>query len=83
MEEGSYHKFKHSFLVNEDLKSILLTTGDRELVEASPYDRIWGVGFGEGGAEENGEMGLNLLGNALIKARERIKLEIHSWYTML
>jgi ribA/ribD-fused uncharacterized protein len=40
VEEGSYHKFKHSLLETEDLKAMLLATGDRELVEASPVDRI-------------------------------------------
>jgi ribA/ribD-fused uncharacterized protein len=47
VEEGSYYKFKHSLLEMEDLKAKLLATGDRELVETSPVDRIWGVGFGE------------------------------------
>lgn len=28
-----------------DLRKILLATKDRILVEASPYDRIWGVGL--------------------------------------
>ena len=31
------------FSQNEDLKQILLETGDRILVEGSPYDKIWGV----------------------------------------
>lgn len=76
VEEGSYHKFKHSLLEKEDLKAMLLSTGDRELVEASPYDRIWGVGFGEKDAEKNrNKWGLNLLGKALTKTRQRIRDE--------
>jgi len=76
VEEGSYHKFKHSLLETEDLKAKLLATGDRELVETSPVDRIWGVGFGEEDAEENREKwGLNLLGKALTRARQRIREE--------
>jgi len=55
------------------LKSMLMRTGDRELVEASPMDRIWGVGFGEKNAESQRERwGLNLLGKALMEARSRI-----------
>jgi len=49
------------------------------LVEASPFDRIWGVGFGEEDAKENREKcGLNLLGKSLRRARQRISEEVHS-----
>lgn len=33
------------FSQNQKLKDFLLGTGDRILVEASPYDRIWGIGL--------------------------------------
>jgi len=46
VRDGCYHKFVNSLLKEEDLKAQLLKTGDRELVEASPMDRIWGVGYG-------------------------------------
>jgi ribA/ribD-fused uncharacterized protein len=76
VEEGSYHKYKHSLVENEDLKAKFLATGDRELVETSPVDRIWGVGFGEEDAEQNRDKwGLNLLGKALTRARQRIREE--------
>ncbi|WEW57137.1 hypothetical protein PRK78_002597 [Emydomyces testavorans] len=70
--EGNYLKFTQ----NEDLKARLLATGDRELVEASPRDRIWGVGFGakNAGARRD-RWGLNLLGKALMEVRERIRNE--------
>src|SRR5262245_57307934 len=52
------------------LKAHLLATGDREIVEASPLDRIWGVGFGPRNAEKSRERwGLNLLGKALMGVR--------------
>ena len=67
--EGNYLKFSQ----NEDLKAMLLATGDRELVEASPRDRIWGVGFGAKNAGNMRERwGLNLLGKALMVTRERL-----------
>lgn len=75
VEEGSYHKFVHS-LVEWDIKAKLLETGDRELVEASPFDKIWGVGYDEKHASQyRHKWGLNLLGKALMKARERIRKE--------
>lgn len=33
------------FSQHEDLKAFLLGTGERVLVEASPFDKIWGVGL--------------------------------------
>jgi ribA/ribD-fused uncharacterized protein len=74
--EGSYHKFANSLKEGEDLKGMLLETGERELVEASPMDRIWGVGFGEKNAPaQRARWGLNLLGTALMEARKRIRGE--------
>lgn len=40
--EGNYAKFNQ----NPHLKTALLQTGDKILVEASPYDAIWGIGLG-------------------------------------
>ncbi|RDW66199.1 hypothetical protein BP6252_09834 [Coleophoma cylindrospora] len=73
--QGSYYKFKHS-LNSDALKQRLLTTGERELVEAAPRDRIWGVGFGKENAEKNrSRWGLNLLGQALMAARKQLREE--------
>jgi ribA/ribD-fused uncharacterized protein len=58
-----------------DLRTCLASTGDRVLVEASPVDRIWGIGLAENdAAAENPELwrGLNLLGFALMEARARL-----------
>lgn len=58
------------------LKAALLATGEREIVEASPRDRIWGVGFGAKNAGERRERwGLNLLGKALMEARRVLREE--------
>lgn len=54
-----------------------METGERELVEASPRDRVWGIGFEAGWAEEQrGAWGMNLLGRALMTVREEIRGEI-------
>ena len=72
MKWGNYYKFTQ----HEELKQVLLGTGDREIVEASPRDRVWGVGFGEKNAGKNrGRWGGNLLGKVLMEVREWIRRE--------
>ncbi|KDN49764.1 hypothetical protein RSAG8_01829, partial [Rhizoctonia solani AG-8 WAC10335] len=73
--EGSRLKFRQS----EALKTQLLATGDKELVEASPFDRIWGVGFGAKQAPtKRDKWGENLLGKALMAARQELREEVTS-----
>jgi hypothetical protein len=58
-----------------DLLAYLLGTKHRVLVEASPRDRIWGIGLGETdplAATPETWKGLNLLGFALMEARTRL-----------
>lgn len=52
-------------------------TGEKEIVEASPLDRVWGIGFGEKRALEVGKerWGLNLLGLALMDVRRILREE--------
>ncbi|KAI0426963.1 hypothetical protein F5Y09DRAFT_47359 [Xylaria sp. FL1042] len=57
-------------------RDVLLATGTRELVEASPRDRIWGVGFGAKNAVNNRHRwGKNLLGKCLMEVREQFRKE--------
>lgn len=61
-----------------DLGAYLLGTGDRILVEASPIDRIWGIGLAaddERAGNPRRWRGLNLLGFALMAARARLAAE--------
>lgn len=59
------------------LKELLLATGDRELVEASPFDRVWGIGFRAGDAlrVSRDQWGANLLGKALMRVRDELRNE--------
>ncbi|MFP3992567.1 NADAR family protein [Streptomyces sp. E11-3] len=70
--EGSVHKFA----AHRELRDFLVGTGDRMLVEASPLDRVWGIGLAkddERAADPARWRGLNLLGFALMEARERLR----------
>ena len=61
---------------NPALKEYLLGTKHRVLVEASPVDRVWGIGLSvDSDKVENPEQwcGLNLLGFALMEARHRLQ----------
>lgn len=65
------------FSKNEKLRRFLLGTGDALLVEASPYDRIWGIGLSINDPSCNDIAkwrGSNLLGFALVDARNRIRI---------
>ncbi|MFC5721112.1 NADAR family protein [Streptomyces gamaensis] len=68
---GSVHKFGQ----DPALRAYLLGTGSRVLVEASPVDRIWGIGLAaddERAADPAQWRGANLLGFALMEARQRL-----------
>ncbi|WP_330332904.1 NADAR family protein [Streptomyces sp. NBC_00536] len=68
---GSTAKFASS----PELRAYLLGTGKRVLVEASPVDRIWGIGLAADDPKALDPArwrGLNLLGFALMEARERL-----------
>ena len=60
---------------NEKLRKFLLNTGSAILVEASPYDRVWGIGMREDNKDaKNAEKwyGINLLGFALMVVRDKL-----------
>lgn len=59
-----------------ELREFLLATRNRVLVEASPVDRIWGIGLtadDERAASPTTWRGLNLLGFALMAARDALE----------
>ena len=71
---GSYAKFTQ----NAELQEALLATRGTTLVEASPLDKIWGIGLAETdprASERSQWQGLNLLGAALTRVREAILFE--------
>ncbi len=69
--QGNLAKFSQ----NQSLKAFLLTTKNRIIVEASPRDRIWGIGMGasnEKAENPNAWRGKNLLGFALMEVRDQL-----------
>ena len=69
---ANYAKFNQ----NEDCFKELMETGDKTIVEASPYDKIWGIGLAEDdprALDRNQWQGTNWLGEAIMKVREKIQ----------
>lgn len=56
-------------------QGVLLSTGARPIVEASPYDSVWGIGLAEAQARRcpaNQWPGRNLLGKVLMALRAEL-----------
>ncbi len=73
--QGNLYKFEQ----NQELREFLLQTRRRVLVEASPVDRIWGIGMDQAHPHvENPQRwnGENLLGFALMEVRSRIEGQV-------
>ncbi|EHO24217.1 hypothetical protein HMPREF0995_05090 [Lachnospiraceae bacterium 7_1_58FAA] len=69
---GNWCKFSQ----NRDLREFLLSTGDSVLVEASPYDSIWGIRLSSSSPGAQDPMkwrGQNLLGFALMEVRDELR----------
>ena len=81
-DEKTWVKFRYSVVVNGNLlkfeqnpeaREVLLSTDSKILVEASPMDIIWGIGYSEENPkalEPENWRGLNLLGFALMETRD-------------
>ena len=68
---GNLHRFRQ----NADLGQLLLDTGDKRIVEASPKDRIWGIGLSADDPRAHDPAqwrGTNWLGEALERVRQTL-----------
>lgn len=69
---GNYRKFTQ----NSRLYDALMATGDKILVEASPYDTVWGIGLIETDPRAQSRetwLGTNWLGEVLTKLRDELR----------
>ncbi|WP_028549680.1 NADAR family protein [Paenibacillus sp. UNC451MF] len=74
VKRGTLAKFSQ----NPELGDYLRSTKNRILVEASPLDRIWGIGMGKADPDAENPMkwrGKNLLGFALTEVRDELMLK--------
>ena len=84
-DQKVWDKFKYAIVLNgnwckfsqnRDLREFLLSTGDSVLVEASPYDNIWGIRLAASSQEAQDPTqwrGQNLLGFALMEVRDELR----------
>lgn len=74
--DGNYAKFTQ----NETLKKVLLETHETTLVEASPYDTLWGIGLRQsdlGAYDRRLWRGHNWLGRVLTQLRDDLLHQQH------
>ena len=72
--QGNIAKFQQ----NPEMLKELLNTGEKIIVEASPMDKIWGIGLSAKNAKNLNPCdwkGQNLLGKAIMEARTRLKID--------
>ncbi|WP_343681013.1 NADAR family protein [Chryseobacterium arthrosphaerae] len=72
VKKGNLLKFSQ----NQKIRKFLLSTGKKILVEASPYDKIWGIGMLETDRRAENPLlwnGENLLGFALMEVRDELE----------
>lgn len=82
-DEGQWNYVREGFMmaslrkkyeVCQEFRDLLNSNNEKYFVEASPYDRIWGVGFSVDNAPKNWrDWGQNLLGRCLTKLSRDMK----------
>jgi ribA/ribD-fused uncharacterized protein len=74
MTTGLYAKFSQ----NPSMREELLSTDDKEIAEASPFDSIWGIGLGEDDDriwDKTKWLGENKLGGVLMLTRGLLRIQ--------
>ena len=67
---------RQKFEADDECRQVLMTTGDKILAEAAPYDKIWGIGLrlNDARVHDPGQwQGKRVLGFALMKVRDHLR----------
>lgn len=67
------------FSGDENMKQALMATGDTTIAEASPRDRVWGIGMGASNPDAQDPSkfkGTNLLGKCLMQVRATLQTQL-------
>lgn len=67
------------FAQTQQLMKTLLAPGNKILVEAGPFDKIWGIGLAEDRKDATDVVkwqGTNLLGVALMEVRDMLRSDV-------
>lgn len=75
-EELFYPALLAKFKQHDGARAYMLSTGDKTIVEAAPWDKIWGIGIGVGHPDIRNPakwQGDNLLGKMLMNVRADIR----------
>jgi len=80
-EDVMYRGLLLKFRQNPDIRDVLLSTGSRPIAEASPSDKIFGIGAPATNPRAQDpdnwpSMGQNVLGRMLMKCRDTIRAEM-------
>ena len=73
------HKLiRHKLIQTRYLSNVLLSTGEKTIVEANPYDSFWGAGCSatQAMSENNNWSGKNELGRILMWVREHLRMPL-------
>lgn len=75
VKRGNLAKFGQ----NQDLLDVLMATGKKTLVEASPHDRLWGIGLRSSdprAQKRSTWLGKNWLGQVLTEVRDELRQQL-------
>lgn len=78
-EEVMVDGLKRKIAWTTSIHGSLQSTGDRIIAEASPYDRIWGIGISKDNPRAlymSAWPGTNLLGKAWMRVRDELRLRV-------
>ncbi len=74
--ESCHAKTGPKFSQNPDAKALLLSTGTREIAEASPHDKSYGIGIAlhDTRRHDMNNWGTNIMGETLKEVRDELKV---------